>query len=218
MEFFESISHSVPSIFVCSGATRNREKPLPLRGILRSAFYLRCTAGHDGLHRNTLARPRGDIMAPIVTSRSKIDSNNNSAESNNRPSARASTLSREKPRSSSSSSSSIGVKTRGLTSEKKEPAGPERTTKPSSASSSTSSSRAQRAVPNKSSKELPTAARKDVKTPPSSAGAPAHAKEEKAVKLHPLPSAQLTKHKQAAVFTSGKKKHKRWVNPEVRML
>lgn len=167
--------------------------------------------------RNTLARPRGDIMAPIVTSRSKIDSNNNSAESNNRPSARASTLSRDKP-GSSSSGSGIGVKTRGLTSEKKEPAGPERMTKPSSASSSTSSSRAQRAVPNKSFKELPTAARKDVKTPPSSAGAPAHAKEEKAVKLHPLPSAQLTKHKQAAVFTSGKKKHKRWVNPEVRIL
>lgn len=152
-------------------------------------------------------------MAPIVIAKGKIDSNNNnSSESNNRLSARASTLSREKP---GSSGTGTGVKPRGLTLEKKEPADPERTNKPSSASSSTSSSRSQKAVPSKSSKEPPTkatAARKDVKTPPSSAGAPAHPKEEKAVKLHPLPSAQLTKHKQAAVFTSGKKKHKRWIS------
>lgn len=144
-------------------------------------------------------------MAPIVTTRSNTDSNDNNTESNNRPSARASTVSRE--------SSGTGVKTKVLTTEKKEPAGPERTTKPSSASSSTSSSRVLKAVLSKSSREnqtKPTPARKDVKTPPSSAGAPANT-EEKAVKVHPMPSAQLTKHKQAAVFTSGKKKHKRWV-------
>uniref|UniRef100_K3X1T5 PACRG-like protein n=1 Tax=Globisporangium ultimum (strain ATCC 200006 / CBS 805.95 / DAOM BR144) TaxID=431595 RepID=K3X1T5_GLOUD len=97
---------------------------------------------------------------------------------------------------------------------KKEEAPAKKTSARSSSSSSSSSRSYDTPVASKQQKpETITArARKDIKTPPSgnpttTASAPAGIAA-KATKTHPLPSAALHKHKQAAVFTSGKRKHK----------
>ncbi|DAZ99392.1 TPA: hypothetical protein N0F65_005294 [Lagenidium giganteum] len=82
---------------------------------------------------------------------------------------------------------------------------PAKVPKPSSASRATASSTAKHSAGPESTQPL----RKAIKTPPSAAtSADSAPPAQRAVKLHPPPSAALHKHKQAAMWTTGKKKHK----------
>lgn len=158
-------------------------------------------------------------MAPIVSSsRTKSSFDNNTSDhaaleksgsaGNNRV---RSTLSREKVTTSSNSSGAVV---------KKGAEEPAKKASPSARSSSSagSSSRAQATAMKSTTAtskqpakpETTSNTRKEISKNAGASGSvtTSDTPAVKAVKSHPLPSTVMNKHKQAAVFTSGKKKHK----------
>lgn len=167
-------------------------------------------------------------MAPIVSARTKASDNNSSSSckdiqdkttGNNRV---RSTVSREKPSAPKKKADEPATDTHAS----KKPTSSASSTRSSSSAGSSSSSPRTRATTSRSSTtttgkqatpETSLLHRKErVKTPPATSGASVSAVDTRAAsskpaKTHPLPSSMLNKHKQASVFTTGKKKHKTYV-------
>lgn len=132
-------------------------------------------------------------MAPIVSAKSDVDRGNNSKIDKEVTGNNDSTGSRSSSRSGSRSS-----QTRTTSSREKSRA----STPPTAGSNRT------KTEPSKRTK-TPTSAKTSTSSTSVSPATDQPAR--KPVSAHPLPSSVLHKHKQASVFTSGKKKHKTYV-------